>query len=62
MVLISGEKVFIEIITWRHKNGFHLSPRGQSVTKMYNLIVTIMPMVLNQRTQNSWKVVAIELF
>ena len=36
MYLILGEKVFTEIITWRHKNNYHFSPKGKSVTKMDN--------------------------
>ena len=30
MVLISGEKVFTKIITWRRNNGFHFSPKGKN--------------------------------
>ena len=30
MVLISGEKVRVQIITWRRDNGFHFSPKGKN--------------------------------
>ena len=30
MVLISGEKVVTEIITWRRNNDFHFSPKGKN--------------------------------
>ena len=30
MVLISGEKVFVQIITWHRNNGLHFSPKGKN--------------------------------
>ena len=33
MVVILGEKVFTEIITWRRDNGFHFSPKGKNVPR-----------------------------
>ena len=30
MVLISGEKLVTEIITWRRNNDFHFSPKGKN--------------------------------
>ena len=30
MVLVSSEKVFREIITWRHNNGSNFSPKGKN--------------------------------
>ena len=30
MVLISGVKVCVQIITWRRNNGFHFSPKGKN--------------------------------
>jgi len=34
--VILSEKVFMEIITWRHKSDFHFIPKGKNVTKMDN--------------------------
>ena len=30
MVLISGEKVFTKVITWRRDKDFHFSPKGEN--------------------------------
>ena len=36
MDLTLGEKLFTEIITWRHNNGFHFSPKGKNVCSTDN--------------------------
>ena len=30
MVLISGDKIFTKVITWRRNNDFHFSPKGKN--------------------------------
>ena len=36
MDLTLEEKLFMEIITWRHNNGFHFSPKGKNVCSTDN--------------------------
>ena len=36
MDLTLGEELFTEIITWRHNNGFHFSPKGKNVCSTDN--------------------------